>query len=66
MDESAYSIDAMAAARDFFVVLSGCSGGGKSTLLAELGRRGFRTFAEPGRQIVKEQTAIGGNGSACC
>jgi predicted ATPase len=60
VDESAYSIDAMAAARDFFVVLSGCSGGGKSSLLAELGRRGFRTFAEPGRQIVKEQTAIGG------
>ncbi len=24
-----------------FVVLSGCSGGGKSTLLIELGRRGY-------------------------
>jgi predicted ATPase len=24
-----------------FVVISGCSGGGKSTLLIELGRRGY-------------------------
>lgn len=42
-----------------FVAITGCSGGGKSSLLAELGRRGYRTFAEPGRQIIKEQTAIG-------
>lgn len=38
------------------VVLSGCSGGGKSTLLAELARRGFRTVPEPGRRIVAEET----------
>lgn len=37
------------------VILSGCSGGGKSTLLAELGRRGYPTVAEPGRRIVAEE-----------
>jgi len=38
-----------------FVVISGCSGGGKSTLLAELGQRGYATVEEPGRRIVKEE-----------
>ena len=37
------------------VVLSGCSGGGKSTLLVELGRRGFATVEEPGRRIVADE-----------
>ncbi len=37
------------------VILSGCSGGGKSTLLAELERRGFETVPEPGRRIVAEE-----------
>ncbi|MFY0736354.1 AAA family ATPase [Aurantimonas sp. NFXS3] len=37
------------------VVLSGCSGGGKSTLLVELERRGFMTVPEPGRRIVEEE-----------
>jgi predicted ATPase len=37
------------------VVLSGCSGGGKSTLLAEMARRGFLTVPEPGRRIVEEE-----------
>jgi predicted ATPase len=37
------------------VVISGCSGGGKSTLLAELGRRGHAVVDEPGRRIVKEE-----------
>jgi len=36
-------------------VISGCSGGGKSTLLTELGRRGYVTVEEPGRRIVKEE-----------
>jgi predicted ATPase len=45
-----------------FVVISGCSGGGKSTLLIELGRRGHATVAEPGRRIVKEE--LKGKGSA--
>ncbi|UOK70898.1 AAA family ATPase [Ancylobacter polymorphus] len=45
---------------DRFVVISGCSGGGKSTLLAELARRGFATVEEPGRRIVAEQLSAGG------
>lgn len=44
-----------------FVVLTGCSGGGKSTLLAELGRRGFTVSPEAGRQIVREQDWTGGD-----
>jgi predicted ATPase len=47
---------------DRFVVISGCSGGGKSTLVAELGRRGHAVVAEPGRRIVKEE--LNGDGSA--
>ena len=43
-----------------FVILSGCSGGGKSTLLAELGRRGYPSVPEPGRRIVAEEVATGG------
>jgi predicted ATPase len=38
-----------------FVVISGCSGGGKSTLLAELGRRGYTVIEEPGRRVVIEE-----------
>jgi predicted ATPase len=37
------------------VVISGCSGGGKSTLLTELGRRGYTVIEEPGRRIVKAE-----------
>lgn len=44
-----------------YVVISGCSGGGKSTLLSELVRRGYSVVLEPGRQIVKEQHAIDGD-----
>jgi predicted ATPase len=43
-----------------FVTISGCSGGGKSTLLAELRRRGFATIDEPGRRIVAEELTCGG------
>jgi predicted ATPase len=43
-----------------FVVISGCSGGGKSTLLAELGRRGHHIVEEPSRQIVKQEMQEGG------
>lgn len=42
------------------IILSGCSGGGKSTLLAELARRGFHVIEEPGRRIVDEELARGG------
>jgi predicted ATPase len=38
-----------------FVVISGCSGGGKSTLLAELARRGHAVVDEPGRRIVRDE-----------
>lgn len=37
-----------------FILISGCSGGGKSTLLDELRARGWRTVEEPGRRIVSE------------
>lgn len=40
---------------DRYVVISGCSGGGKSTLLAELKRRGYAVFEEPGRKIIAEE-----------
>ncbi len=43
-----------------FVVISGCSGGGKSTLLAELQRRGHHVIEEPGRRVVREQMACDG------
>ena len=38
-----------------FVVISGCSGGGKSTLLAELAKRGHAVVDEPGRRIVRDE-----------
>jgi predicted ATPase len=47
---------------DRFVVLSGCSGGGKSTLLAALAARGYRTVEEPGRRIVRAE--LEGDGRA--
>jgi predicted ATPase len=46
---------------DHFVVISGCSGGGKSTLLAELSRRGYAVVSEPGRRIVREELECGGS-----
>ena len=45
---------------DRYVVISGCSGGGKSTLLTELRRLGHAVVEEPGRRIVREETASGG------
>jgi predicted ATPase len=45
---------------DRFVVVSGCSGGGKSTLLAELAGRGYAVVEEPGRRIVRQELAGGG------
>jgi predicted ATPase len=41
-------------------VISGSSGGGKSTLLEELARRGYPVVPEAGRQLVREQQSIGG------
>lgn len=47
---------------DRFIIISGCSGGGKSTLLSELRRRGHAVVEEPGRRIVA--TELEGGGSA--
>ena len=44
-----------------FVLLSGCSGGGKSTLLEELRLRGHPVVEEPGRRIVREELERGGD-----
>ncbi|MDL2400536.1 AAA family ATPase [Rhizobium mayense] len=46
---------------DRFIVISGCSGGGKSTLLEELRRRGHQVVEEPGRRIVVEELGSGGS-----
>lgn len=43
-----------------FVLISGCSGGGKSTLLSALQERGYPGIQEPGRRIVQEQLRKGG------
>ncbi|MGL5117327.1 MAG: AAA family ATPase [Beijerinckiaceae bacterium] len=42
---------------DRFVVISGCSGAGKSSLLVALAALGFSTVEEPGRRIVRSATA---------
>lgn len=49
-------------AESLFVMISGFSGGGKSTLLAELARRGRTVVSEPGRRIIAD--ARRGNGTA--
>jgi predicted ATPase len=43
------------------VVISGCSGGGKSTLLIELSRLGYGVVEEPGRRIIAEERETGGD-----
>ncbi|MBB4121058.1 AAA family ATPase [Martelella radicis] len=45
-----------------FFVISGCSGGGKSSLIEALAVRGFAVVREPGRRIVAEELA--GDGRA--
>jgi len=59
--EDGYQPQRVEQKRNQLIMISGCSGSGKSTLLAELAHRGFQTFAEPGRQIVKEQLHIDGD-----
>ena len=44
------------------ILITGCSGGGKSTLLAALSEAGHATVPEPGRRIVAEARA--GDGAA--
>lgn len=41
-------------------VITGASGGGKSTLIAALAASGYRTLPEAGRLIVAEQLALAG------
>lgn len=43
-----------------FVAVTGCSGGGKSTLLTELAHRGYAVVEEPGRRIVEAELRDGG------
>lgn len=43
------------------VVITGCSGGGKSTLISELAYLGYTVVPEVGREIVKEQLKINGD-----
>lgn len=63
MNESDYIVgNPLLNGSDLMVVISGCSGGGKSTLLTALAQRGYQVYPEPGRQIVKEQLFIGGDG----
>ena len=42
------------------VAVSGCSGGGKASLLEELARRGFLTVPEPARRVVEAELKSGG------
>ena len=43
------------------VVISGCSGGGKSTLLSELAGRGHAVVEEPGRRVIAQESRTGGS-----
>lgn len=45
---------------DHLFVVTGGPGTGKSTLIEELMRRGFRSMPEAGRAIIRDQVAIGG------
>jgi predicted ATPase len=47
------------AAASRLVVISGCSGGGKSTLIAELAGRGHSVIPEAGRRVVRDALATG-------
>lgn len=61
MPDTADEFARLSAMRQRFPVISGCSGGGKSSLAAALAARGFAVAPEPGRQIVREQLFIGGD-----
>jgi predicted ATPase len=43
------------------IVVSGCSGGGKSTLITELAKMGYAVFHEVATEIMREQRAVNGN-----
>jgi len=44
------------------VLITGCSAGGKSTLLEELAHRGWATVSEPGRRVIAAERARDGDG----
>lgn len=43
------------------IVISGCSGGGKTTLITELSKMGYTVFPEVATEILREQLAIKGD-----
>lgn len=43
------------------IIISGCSGGGKSTLITELNKMGYAVVHEAARKILREQLAINEN-----
>ncbi len=45
------------------LVITGCSGGGKSALLEELASRGHAVVREPGRRVIAAERASGGTGT---
>ena len=47
---------------DHLFIVSGCSGSGKSSLIAALAQQGEGVSTEPGREIVKEELERGGDG----
>jgi predicted ATPase len=49
--------------RNNFYIITGCSGGGKSTLIGALRARGYQCVDEVGRQVVQQQLRIGGDGT---
>jgi predicted ATPase len=59
--EDDYVPSSVGQAKDRFVVLTGCSGSGKSSLLNALAHRGYSVVPEPGRQVIREQNYIGGD-----
>lgn len=46
-----------------YFILTGAMGGGKSTILQELSKLGYRSVTEPARQILKKQKAAGKDGT---
>jgi predicted ATPase len=60
MIEATYTLEDTTHWSERAFVLSGCSGGGKSTLLSGLALHGVAVAEEAGRQIVREQMAIAG------
>lgn len=42
------------------ILITGCSGGGKSTLAAALAERGYHVVPEPGLRVVQEERETGG------